>query len=148
VATGSRAPRRVTSAAGRKCWRWTSQGHPEGDAVAGVDRGTRLHIYTRLHFFAPNFAPGKTSLCPRSWNQTRILRNPMYLCTTAGFMDTRGEIPLLRPGSPFPGSGANEHSDQYTSLYISLFDTTITTRPGIFFICTFPEFWCKCGAKV
>ena len=64
--------------------------HREGEVVPGVHRSTRLHIYTRLHIFAPNFAPRKTPGCGLFPDRAHLLANSRYVCTSADFTDTPG----------------------------------------------------------
>ena len=86
----------------------------------GVNWGLRLHIYTRLHTFAPNFAPRKTAGCRLFTDWVNLLANSWYVCTGTDFTETERRISPLQSGSPFPVNGVNEYSDQYISLHISL----------------------------
>ena len=72
--TSPRSAEPTTSAGGRR--RGLVLLRREGDVVAGVDPGTRLHFYTRLHSFALDFTLQQTLCCRPSRRGRRTTSPP------------------------------------------------------------------------
>ena len=72
----------------------------EGDVVAGVDPGTCLHFYTRLHSFALDFTLQQTLCCRPFPDRGHILANSRYVCTGTDFTGTGRWITRSRVRDP------------------------------------------------